>query len=195
MGAGGRRFKSCRPDDRPPEHHDTQNHGRAPARPDTRRTNRHGHQHRRDAEPHPGEAAHLGHPRRASSPPSRTPTSTSRRTSRSRFRKGKVPAPIIDQRACRGAVIEYAVSEGLDGFYRESLQANEVRTAGRPSGRGGRRRPSDKDFLRRPHVEVEVDALRVRAFPALDTVTVEIDETDEDGGCRLDRSAAVSARS
>ncbi|MBN9201109.1 MAG: trigger factor family protein, partial [Microbacterium chocolatum] len=32
------------------------------------------------------------------------------------FRKGKVPAPIIDPRIGRTAVLEHAVSEGLDGF-------------------------------------------------------------------------------
>ena len=53
------------------------------------------------------------------------------------FRKGKVPAPIIDQRVGRGAVIEHAVSEGLDGFYREAVTANEVRTVGRPYDQSG----------------------------------------------------------
>lgn len=38
------------------------------------------------------------------------------------FRKGKVPAKIIDQRVGRGAVIEQAVRDGLDGFYRKALQ-------------------------------------------------------------------------
>ena len=38
------------------------------------------------------------------------------------FRKGKVPAPIIDQRIGRGAVIEHAVNEGLDGFYRQAVE-------------------------------------------------------------------------
>ena len=38
------------------------------------------------------------------------------------FRKGKVPAPIIDQRIGRGAVLEHAVSEGLDTFYRQAVE-------------------------------------------------------------------------
>ena len=32
------------------------------------------------------------------------------------FRKGKVPAPIIDQRVGRLVVLEHAVSEGLDVY-------------------------------------------------------------------------------
>jgi len=96
------------------------------------------------------------------------------------FRKGKVPAPIIDQRVGRGAVIEHAVSEGLDGFYREAVQANEVRTVGRPAAEVIDW-PSDKDFSGDLKVEVEVDVRPEFDLPALDTVTVEIDavETDE----------------
>ena len=105
------------------------------------------------------------------------------------FRKGKVPAPIIDQRVGRGAVIEHAVSEGLDGFYREAVQANEVRTVGRPSAEVVDW-PSDKDFSGDLKVEVEVDVRPEFELPALDTVTVEIDavETDEDAvDAELDR--------
>ncbi len=54
------------------------------------------------------------------------------------FRKGKVPAPIIDQRVGRGAVLEHAVSEGLDTFYRDAVAANELRVLGRPKRRGHR---------------------------------------------------------
>ena len=96
------------------------------------------------------------------------------------FRKGKVPAPIIDQRVGRGAVIEHAVSEGLDGFYREAVTANEVRTVGRPSAEVIDW-PSDKDFSGDLKVEVEVDVRPEFDLPALEDVTVEIEavETDE----------------
>jgi trigger factor len=96
------------------------------------------------------------------------------------FRKGKVPAPIIDQRVGRGAVIEHAVSEGLDGFYREAVTANAVRTVGRPSAEVVDW-PSDKDFSGDLKVEVEVDVRPEFDLPALDGITVEVDavETDE----------------
>ena len=96
------------------------------------------------------------------------------------FRKGKVPAPIIDQRVGRGAVIEHAVSEGLDGFFREAVTANEVRTVGRPAAEVIEW-PNEKDFSGDLKVEVEVDVRPEFELPALDTVTVEIDavETDE----------------
>lgn len=95
------------------------------------------------------------------------------------FRKGKVPAPIIDQRVGRGAVIEHAVSEGLDGFYREAVSANEVRTVGRPSAEVIEW-PSDKDFSGDLKVEVEVDVRPEFELPELSGVTVEIEPASTD---------------
>jgi trigger factor len=95
------------------------------------------------------------------------------------FRKGKVPAPIIDQRVGRGAVIEHAVSEGLDGFYREAVQANEVRIVGRPSAEVIEW-PSDKDFSGDLKVEVEVDVRPEFDLPSFDDITVEVDAAETD---------------
>ena len=95
------------------------------------------------------------------------------------FRKGKVPAPIIDQRVGRGAVIEHAVSEGLDGFYREAVTANGIRIVGRPSAEVIEW-PSDKDFSGDLKVEVEVDVRPEFDLPALEDVTVEIDAVETD---------------
>lgn len=95
------------------------------------------------------------------------------------FRKGKVPAPIIDQRVGRGAVIEHAVSEGLDGFYREAVTANEVRTVGRPAAEVIEW-PSEKDFSGDLKVEVEVDVRPEFDLPELKDVTVEIEPVATD---------------
>lgn len=48
------------------------------------------------------------------------------------FRKGKVPPPIINQRVGKEAVLEHAVNDGLDRFYREAVTENELRPLGRP---------------------------------------------------------------
>jgi trigger factor len=48
------------------------------------------------------------------------------------FRKGKVPPPIINQRVGKEAVLEHAVNDGLDGFYRAAVNENELRPLGRP---------------------------------------------------------------
>jgi trigger factor len=95
------------------------------------------------------------------------------------FRKGKVPAPIIDQRVGRGAVIEHAVSEGLDGFYREAVDANELRIVGRPSAEVIDW-PSDKDFSGDLKVEVEVDVRPEFDLPDLGDITVEVDAVETD---------------
>ncbi|WP_404447294.1 trigger factor [Microbacterium marinum] len=96
------------------------------------------------------------------------------------FRKGKVPAPIIDQRIGREAVLEHAVQEGLDAFYREAVTANEVRIVGRPSAEIVEW-PSTKDFSGDLKVEVEVDVRPEFELPSYDDITVEVDavETDE----------------
>ncbi|MFF2632079.1 trigger factor [Microbacterium sp. NPDC058021] len=96
------------------------------------------------------------------------------------FRKGKVPAPIIDQRVGRGAVIEHAVSEGLDGFYRAAVNETEIRVVGRPAAEVVEW-PSDKDFSGDLVVDVEVDVRPEFELPAYEDLTIEVDavETDE----------------
>ncbi|SFB98709.1 trigger factor [Streptomyces aidingensis] len=48
------------------------------------------------------------------------------------FRKGKVPARIIDQRFGRGAVLEEAVNAALPKFYSEAVSQGEITPLGRP---------------------------------------------------------------
>ncbi|WP_169582391.1 MULTISPECIES: trigger factor [Microbacterium] len=95
------------------------------------------------------------------------------------FRKGKVPAPIIDQRIGRVAVLEHAVSEGLDGFYREAVEANELRVLGRPSAEVTEW-PNEKDFSGDLEVEVEVDVRPDFDLPAFEGTTVEVEAAEVD---------------
>ena len=48
------------------------------------------------------------------------------------FRRGKVPARIIDQRLGKGAVLQEAVNEALPKFYGEALREHDVRPLGQP---------------------------------------------------------------
>lgn len=48
------------------------------------------------------------------------------------FRKGRVPAPIIDQRVGREAVVQQAVNDSLDTFYQAALAETDTRPMGRP---------------------------------------------------------------
>ncbi len=48
------------------------------------------------------------------------------------FRRGKVPARIIDQRVGRGAVIEQAVNAVLPRLYRDAVVSNDIKVLGNP---------------------------------------------------------------
>lgn len=105
------------------------------------------------------------------------------------FRKGKVPPPIIDQRIGKAAVLEHAVNEGLDRFYREALAENELRALGRPEA-DITAWPSDKDFSGDLEVSIEVDVRPEFDLPDYEGMTVTVDAievTDEDVDAELDR--------
>lgn len=95
------------------------------------------------------------------------------------FRKGKVPAPIIDQRIGRGAVIEHAVNEGLDRFYREAVAEHDVKVLGKPSADIAEW-PSDKDFSGDLVVDIEVDVRPAFELPAYEGLTVTVDAVEVD---------------
>ena len=95
------------------------------------------------------------------------------------FRKGKVPAPIIDQRIGRGAVIEHAVNEGLDKFFREAASEHNVRIVGRPSA-DITQWPNEKDFSGDLLVDVEVDVRPEIEIPAYDDITLTVDAVETD---------------
>ncbi|MEA5634530.1 MAG: trigger factor, partial [Cutibacterium granulosum] len=48
------------------------------------------------------------------------------------FRKGKVPAPVIDQRFGRGAVLQQAINDALPEAYNQAIQDNEIVPLGQP---------------------------------------------------------------
>ncbi|MCE0507551.1 trigger factor [Microbacterium aurugineum] len=95
------------------------------------------------------------------------------------FRKGKVPAPIIDQRIGRGAVIEHAVNEGLDKFFRDATVEHKLRVVGRPSA-DITQWPSEKDFSGDLLVDIEVDVRPEIELPSYDGITVTVDAVEAD---------------
>jgi trigger factor len=48
------------------------------------------------------------------------------------FRRGKIPAAIIDQRVGRGAVLDEAVNSALPGLYMQALQENDLNPLSQP---------------------------------------------------------------
>ena len=93
------------------------------------------------------------------------------------FRKGKVPPPIIDQRVGRGEVLNHAVSEGLDSFYRAAIADQGLRALGRPSA-DVTEWPSDKDFSGDLLVTIEVDVRPEFDLPQYDGLKIEVEATD-----------------
>jgi trigger factor len=93
------------------------------------------------------------------------------------FRKGKVPPPIIDQRVGRGEVLNHAVSEGLDGFYRAAVKDLGVRALGRPKA-DITEWPSEKDFSGDLLVTIEVDVRPEFEIPKYDGLKIEVEATD-----------------
>ncbi|MDH6237408.1 trigger factor [Cryobacterium sp. CG_9.6] len=97
------------------------------------------------------------------------------------FRKGKVPPPIIDQRVGKSAVLEHAVNEGLDGFYRAAVEEHKLRPLGRPEA-DIVEWPSDKDFSGDLLLAIEVDVrpeIEIPSYKGL-KLTVDAVEVNDD---------------
>lgn len=95
------------------------------------------------------------------------------------FRKGKVPPPIIDQRVGKAEVLNHAVSEGLDRFFREAVDSEGIRPIGRPEA-DVTTWPSDNDFSGDLVVTVEVDVRPEFDLPDYATYTLEVEPVAAD---------------
>jgi trigger factor len=90
------------------------------------------------------------------------------------FRKGKVPAPIIDTKVGRPAVLEHAVTEGLEGYYRQAVTENKVRPMGRPEA-DVTEWPKAEDFSGDLVITIEVNTRPEIKVPAYDSIAVKIE--------------------
>ncbi len=99
------------------------------------------------------------------------------------FRKGKVPPKLIDQRVGRGEVINHAVSEGVDRFFRIATDAEKIRTLGRPEI-VNTTLPKE-DFSGDLVLEIETDVRPTFALPKLESLTVSV-ETSEVTAMQID---------
>ncbi|WP_328295339.1 trigger factor [Kineococcus sp. NBC_00420] len=92
------------------------------------------------------------------------------------FRKGKVPARVIDQRVGRGVVLEEAVNDALPKFYQQAVEASDFLPLGQPT----------VDVTQAPDVKdggdlkfsVEVDVRPTIELPDLSTITVTVDDLE-----------------
>lgn len=97
------------------------------------------------------------------------------------FRKGKVPAPIIDQRIGREAVIQEAVNASLDNFYQSALEEAEERPMGRPTA-DVEQWPDAKDPKSTLVLAFEVEVRPEFTLPEYDGLKLTVDnaQIDED---------------
>ena len=106
------------------------------------------------------------------------------------FRKGKVPARIIDQRFGRGAVVQEAVNDALPDFYSQAMRENELTPLGQPEVNLTELPMSDgQDFV----FEAEVDVVPAIDLPDFAGIEVEVDPvtvTDEDVAERMENLRA-----
>src|SRR5690606_12652291 len=93
------------------------------------------------------------------------------------FRKGKVPAPIIDQRVGRGEVLSHAVNDGLDTFYRAAADEVKVRPMGRPAGDNAEL-PDASDPRGDHQITGEVDVRPDFDLPQLDGLKLTVDAVE-----------------
>ncbi|MBH0115800.1 trigger factor [Salinibacterium sp. NG253] len=91
------------------------------------------------------------------------------------FRKGKVPPQLVDQRVGREEILNHAVSDGLDGFYRQAVTEEEIRVLGRPEA-DIVTWPEVKDFSGDLVLAIEVDVRPEFDMPAYDELTLTVEE-------------------
>ena len=109
------------------------------------------------------------------------------------FRKGKVPPQLIDQRVGREEVLNHAVSDGLDKFYRQAVTEEKIRVLGRPEA-DIKTWPEVKDFSGNLELTVEVDVRPEFAMPAYDKLTLTVDAVEVSADDVKDELDALRSR-
>jgi trigger factor len=90
------------------------------------------------------------------------------------FRKGKIPAAILDQRVGRGAILAHAINDGLDSIYRKAIEQEKLRPLGQPSA-DVKSTPDEKTFAGDLVVEIEVEVRPEIKLPEFKGLKVKVD--------------------
>ena len=109
------------------------------------------------------------------------------------FRKGKVPPQLIDQRVGREEVLNHAVSDGLDKFYRQAVTDEKIRVLGRPEA-DITTWPEVKDFSGDLEVTIEVDVRPEFDLPKYDGLTLTVDAVEVSADDVKDELDALRSR-
>ncbi len=109
------------------------------------------------------------------------------------FRKGKVPPQLIDQRVGREEVLNHAVNDGLDKFYRQAVTEEKIRVLGRPEAEIVTL-PQVKDFSGDLELTVEVDVRPEFTLPKLDGLQLTVDAVEVSADDVKDELDALRSR-
>ncbi len=90
------------------------------------------------------------------------------------FRKGKVPATILDQRVGKDAIIAQAVNDGLDDFYREALIQENLKPLSTPQA-DIKSAPNAQEPANDLVVELEVEVRPALKLPEYKGLKVKVD--------------------
>ncbi|YAL84659.1 trigger factor [Dermacoccaceae bacterium W4C1] len=91
------------------------------------------------------------------------------------FRKGKVPARIIDQRVGRGAVLQEAINEALPEFFGKAVEENDLQPIGQPEVDITQVPDAEGDELK---FSVEVDVRPEVTLPDFSGIAVEVEPVE-----------------
>jgi len=89
------------------------------------------------------------------------------------FRKGKVPAAMIDQRVGRGTVLDEAINQALPVFYSQAAREHDVAVLGRPE-------VDIKEFVDKEKLSftVEVNVRPEVVLPDFSSLTITVDDAE-----------------
>lgn len=90
------------------------------------------------------------------------------------FRKGKIPAAILDQRVGRGAILAHAINDGLDSIYRAAIEQEKLRPLGQPAA-DVKSTPDEKTFAGDLVVEIQVEVRPEIKLPEFKGLKVKVD--------------------
>jgi trigger factor len=93
------------------------------------------------------------------------------------FRKGKVPPAIVDQRVGRPEILNHAVGDAIDTFYRQAVEENQLRILGRAEA-DVTELPSVKDFSGDLVLTFEVDVRPEFDLPDYEGIELTVDAVD-----------------
>jgi len=91
------------------------------------------------------------------------------------FRKGKVPAPILEKRVGRPAILAHAVNDALDPMYRSALETTKVRPLAQPEANIVST-PNEETFEGNLKVEIEVEVMPKFDLPKYKGLKLKVDE-------------------